>query len=271
MIKINLYGESFTYNKIDGRISSTVNKKPRFVEFVTDDSGDINLFIDSEIFNVLNVHSNKKNFAWIMEPKSIHPEIINFFIKNQKFTDYFEQIYTHNKQLVSLNQKFKYLHSTGFWVDEDLKTKKTRLISMIASTKNFTKGHKKRNRIAKKYSNKVDIFGEGRRFIEQKEEGLLDYCFSIVVENDFTDGYFSEKILDCFATKTVPIYLGNRNISNYFDDKGIIFYKDFNFKKISFELYSKMIDNVNNNYEIVKKYRCPEDTMYENYLRFIAN
>ena len=70
---------------------------------------------------------------------------------------------------------------------------------------------------------------------------------------------------------TIPIYLGSNNITNYFDKTGIIFYKDFNFKKTSFDLYSKMIEGVNNNYEIVKKYKCPEDTMYKDYLRFLTN
>lgn len=270
-MKINLYGTSFIHNIVDGKISSTANKKPNFIEFVTNDTGEINLFVDLGILDVNSVDSNKKNFAWILESKCIHPELINIFKENQNFKNNFEQIFTHNQELIDLDSKFKFLHPTGFWVNENLKIKKTKLISMIASSKKKTKGQKKRNKIANKFSNKIDLFGEGRKYIKNKEEGLTDYCFSIVVENDFTNDYFSEKILDCFATKTIPIYLGSNNITNYFDETGIIFYKDFNFKKTSFDLYSKMIEGVNNNYEIVKKYKCPEDTMYEDYLRFLTN
>ena len=102
---------------------------------------------------------------------------------------------------------------------------------MIASSKKKTKGQKKRNKIANKFSNKIDLFGEGRKYIKNKRR-INRLLFSIVVENDFTNDYFSEKILDCFATKTIPIYLGSNNITNYFDETGIIFYKNFNFKAV---------------------------------------
>lgn len=46
--------------------------------------------------------------------------------------------------------------------------------------------------------------------------------FHIVVENCGINDYFSEKIFDCFATMTVPIYLGCPNIGDYFDVRGII-------------------------------------------------
>ena len=45
-LKINLYGETFRHNLVDGVISSTVNKKPSFIEYVEDGTGSINLFVD---------------------------------------------------------------------------------------------------------------------------------------------------------------------------------------------------------------------------------
>ena len=141
---------------------------------------------------------------------------------------------------------------------------------MIASSKKVQLD-KRRNKIARKYKNKVDLFGEGRNFIKKKEEGLLDYCFSIVVENDFTDNYFSEKILDCFATKTVPIYIGSKNIKNFFDMGGIIFYENFNFKKISFENYYEKINIIENPFKLVIGYKITAYTMYKDYLRFFRN
>ena len=62
-MKINLYGTSFIHNIVDGKISSTANKKPNFIEFVTDDTGEINLFVDLGILNVNSVDSNKKNYC----------------------------------------------------------------------------------------------------------------------------------------------------------------------------------------------------------------
>ena len=49
-------------------------------------------------------------------------------------------------------------------------------------------------------------FGRGRGDMElkEKEDGLCDYMFSVAIEN--SNQYFSEKLLDCFLTGTIPIY-----------------------------------------------------------------
>ena len=40
-----------------------------------------------------------------------------------------------------------------------------------------------------------------------KSQALNDYMFSVVLENDQYDDYFTEKILDCFATGIVHIQI----------------------------------------------------------------
>lgn len=46
--------------------------------------------------------------------------------------------------------------------------------------------------------------------------------FHIAIENCRSRFYFTEKLLDCFLTDTVPIYWGCRNIGDYFDTSGMI-------------------------------------------------
>ena len=46
--------------------------------------------------------------------------------------------------------------------------------------------------------------------------------FNIAIENTRQEYYFTEKILGCFISLTVPIYMGCPNISNYFDPRGMI-------------------------------------------------
>lgn len=50
--------------------------------------------------------------------------------------------------------------------------------------------------------------------------------FSIVIENTREKNYFSEKIMDCLITKTIPIYYGCQNIGDYFNTEGWILLKD---------------------------------------------
>ena len=55
---------------------------------------------------------------------------------------------------------------------------------------------------------------------------LFDSMFSVCPENWQQRGYFTEKIIDAFATRTVPLYLGCTNIREYFDTDGIILFED---------------------------------------------
>lgn len=48
------------------------------------------------------------------------------------------------------------------------------------------------------------------------------YKFSIAFENGQSDGYTTEKIIDAFAAKTIPIYWGNPHIAKDFNEKAFI-------------------------------------------------
>jgi predicted nucleic acid-binding Zn ribbon protein len=63
------------------------------------------------------------------------------------------------------------------------------------------------------------IYGRDYKFIPNKLDGLKDYMFSIVVENSIYPKYYTEKITDCFATGTVPIYYGDKSIGEDFNSK----------------------------------------------------
>jgi len=51
-----------------------------------------------------------------------------------------------------------------------------------------------------------------------KKDGLLDYEFSIAIENSVESDYFSEKLTDCILTDTTPIYYGCPDVSRFFDN-----------------------------------------------------
>lgn len=57
---------------------------------------------------------------------------------------------------------------------------------------------------------------------EGKSEAFLDSQFHLVIENSRQVNYFTEKLCDCLITKTIPIYYGCPNISEYFNTDGWI-------------------------------------------------
>ena len=127
---------------------------------------------------------------------------------------------------------------------------------MIASNKIMCQGHLYRQKIAKKVSHFVDIYGRGRKFeLDSKIDGLRDYRFSIAMENGCYNTYFTEKILDCFFVGTIPIYWGTENINKIFNPKGIIFLEDFmsDIDKFNFEEeYQNRTEAIKENFEIAK-------------------
>lgn len=59
-----------------------------------------------------------------------------------------------------------------------------------------------------------------------KEKALIDYKYSIAIENSRQECYFSEKLIDCFLTWTVPIYWGCPNIFKYFPSESFITFSE---------------------------------------------
>jgi hypothetical protein len=57
---------------------------------------------------------------------------------------------------------------------------------------------------------------------DDTKNALFESMFHIAIENAFDEHYFSEKLMDCFATYTIPIYMGCPNIGDYFDVDGMI-------------------------------------------------
>ena len=103
---------------------------------------------------------------------------------------------------------------------------KKKLISCITSNANNIPGHKKRYEFVWNFlihqGLDIDFYGRGINYIEKKEDGLLDYKYSLAIENSCQDYYFTEKIMDCFLCYTVPIYCGCTNISKFFPEKSYI-------------------------------------------------
>lgn len=46
--------------------------------------------------------------------------------------------------------------------------------------------------------------------------------FSIAPENSRHNGYYSEKLVDCFVAKTIPLYWGAPDIGKHFNEDGVI-------------------------------------------------
>ncbi len=103
---------------------------------------------------------------------------------------------------------------------------KSKDLSAIISDAVSLPGHKLRyaftNRMQGHFKQRLDWYGKGANFVDDKWDGLAPYRFSIAIENAPHAGYFTEKLLDCFLAQTVPFYYGCNDIDNYFPTEAII-------------------------------------------------
>ena len=110
--------------------------------------------------------------------------------------------------------------------------------------------------------------------IEDKLEALADYGYSLVIENQRMNYYFTEKLIDCFATGTIPIYWGCPAISRFFDADGMYTFRTLDelpdiLDRLSQQDYQSRLGAVQRNMYIAKRYRIPEDWIWHNFLKFL--
>ena len=201
----------------------------------------------------------QKNIAWLMEPVDYIRRVYDIVLENhQKF----DLIMTHNLQMLEFADNSVYIPANAIAIDTEstfTRHKKKMMCSMIYSDKKSLIGHKLRYEVVdliKSTAGNVDLFGTGTGTrIERKSEGLNNYCFSISIENSVSRGYFTEKLLDCFAARTVPIYWGDDYAWDFFDKSGAITFDHPQeipgiLQSLSFEKYMSMIDAVERNWKI---------------------
>ena len=270
-VKFNLVDSTFSH--LDGgrlpipnKGYSVHGKESKYIKWVTDGSGVAKFYTDRRIPEAFNDDSDEIKYAWFLESKPIVPDLFEFLRQNlDAFLEKFEYIFVFEKELLKLSPQFKWVPAQGFWIREPKIYDKSKMISMITSNKVMCEGHKKRLEYVEKFKDQVDHFGNGFKWIDWKEEGLCDYMFSIAMENCEVPGYFTEKILDCFATGTIPIYLGDPTIGEHFNMDGIITISDEFY--VSDELYYSKMDAIKDNLERAKKMEVLEDYIWENYLK----
>lgn len=264
--KFNLVGNTFTHLTDGNKGYSVHGKESQCIEWVKDGSGEATFYIDSTLGQAEFDEVPGPKYGWLLESKYITPQIVdNVRMFPEKYLETFDLIFTHNQELLKIDSKFKWVPAQGFWIKEPKIYEKSKMISMIASNKQMCEGHRLRLEWVERLWGQVDLYGRGFNEIANKEDGLCDYMFSVAIENGQYETYFTEKLLDCFATGTIPVYLGAPDIGNFFNKDGIIDLTDeFD---VSEEIYYSKIDAIKENLEKAKEMEILEDYIYMRYLK----
>lgn len=99
---------------------------------------------------------------------------------------------------------------------------KPKLLSVVCSSKTVTPDHQKRLEFVRYLQSElgeaIDVFGRGIRTLNDKSDAIWPYKYHIVLENDHSDYYMSEKISDAFLGWSYPLYFGGAEAYHRFPE-----------------------------------------------------
>lgn len=237
-------------------------RKPKQISYTYNKNVPSNVSIYSD--NWLGAIQNSKtkyNVAWLMEPRALNSVP---YENVERMINAFDLVLTYDDKLLTrYPDKCRYIVASAIYLPtkETLAShKKSKICSHIYSNKKQIQGHIMRHQIAEMIRKKelnVDLYGSGTgTYLRNKIDGLSSYMFSIIVENNCSPNYVTEKFYDCVATKTVPIYFGDPNIASSFNEKGIIKFSNIDeleniLRNLNEQLYISMCEPIEENYSIV--------------------
>jgi len=178
----------------------------------------------------------------------------------------YQYFFTHEESFLRKFDNTRWIPGNGIWIGnryglgERGICSKDRMTSFVTSSKTTTGAQRFRVKLAQELqdstSANVDVYLRKNYSFDYIpiSNCLMRYRFSIVIENTLSPHYFTEKILNCLAVGTIPIYLGATKIGDYFDVKGILQFKnrreliDEVLPKLDENLYDSRLSAIANNF-----------------------
>lgn len=241
-------------------------------------------YAHENIENIVGTPVHK--YAILVETEEIAGGAYKKLLENETLAVEFDLIFTHSEKLLNKYSNARFIPAGGVWyglpayggkIADDLYKRKIKDISIVSSDKVMCNLHRVRLHLARKLKNNwaVDTYGtfDGGKYVKISET-LESYRYSIVIENTVSAYCFTEKVLNCFASMTIPIYLGATKISNFFNVKGMIIINQEQaengleevIKKCTPEYYSECLEAILDNFNRVNDYLCQEDYITSHYL-----
>ena len=130
---------------------------------------------------------------------------------------------------------------------------KTKSILTVVGDKHSTEGHRLRHRIVELFGTKIDVIGRSCKPFppDKRAETYAPYQFQIVVHNSAVKDYWTDILLDCFLTGTIPIVWGGDFLYKYFNSNGYFIFD-------SIEKLKDVLNAINRGSELI--YKLKEET-----------
>lgn len=209
--------------------------------------------------SIVEFNPTDLNIFLSTEPDKVLPGIHDYIKDNYSKFDY---VITPFEDLLGLPNARKLVFYSP-WITEEYEEKEKKFeLSFLSGWKNWAPGHKLRHIVLKNQS-RITIPRKFQESIPKVQSVRLDVLFqtsqfNLAIENVSENNFFTEKVIDCFLTKTIPVYWGCPNIGDFFCIDGIILFGELNsfYDRISSltpDYYNQHLYEVQLNYNIVKQ------------------
>jgi hypothetical protein len=228
----------------------------------------LTVFTDENVTETVE-HKSARKVAWLYES----PEVTcKAYIYANKNAERFARILTFHQPMLEKFPHARFTPIGGCWLHEKdwAVPEKKRNISIIASAKKSLPGHKLRHTVIAEHKSKIDLIaGSGYQPVDLKIDALRNFRYSICIENCRENFYFSEKLIDCFLSGTIPIYWGCPSIGLFFNLDGMITFDHPRKLKtiiggLNYADYSERLIAIQDNFERAKRYVYVEEYVWKN-------
>ena len=197
----------------------------------------------------------------IIEPPVVLPHM---YTAPKSFYDAFDKIYTYSPELLEMCSNAELLPYGTTWIKyNEMSLDKQDRITFLTSSKDWAEGHKLRLQIYDYLADKPNINGfeifkhKSPPQYMPREDFFNTAKFHIVAENCRHPNWFTEKVIDCFVSYTIPIYYGCPNIGDFFNRDGIICFETVDqlndiLNSLTPALYDSMLGAAKNNFNLAK-------------------
>jgi len=199
---------------------------------------------------------------------------------DQKVADYYGfAIYWWNERLNHLPQFCKFLWGFSFLTEDQfgLRNKKFGIGGVVSPRQSIAfPGYAIRHEILDRedeinipgviYNYRRAWKGTAHGYPIPTKSPAFDWTHHLAIENCQENGYFTEKLLDCFLSYTVPIYYGDPTIADKFDINGMIIVQSVDeildvLANLIEDDYLKRMESLDRNFHLAKQHINPDKTL----------
>lgn len=248
---------NFITNILNEKYSVEISNDPEYIFFQNEEFNYISFDGIRIFYTGENIVPNFNFFDYGMAHNYIEFEDryqrVPYYYRDNVYSDMQLMKVKHQNPLDTIKEKkffCNYIYSNDFCADSC----RSQFFFMLNDVKHVDSGGGSYNNIGYKVKNKL--------------EWQREYKFSIAFENSSVRGYTTEKIVQAFAAKTIPIYWGDPLINREFNTKAFINCNDY----LSFDEVIEKVMEIDSNDElymdIMSEPAVITNNISNNYIKF---